>query len=179
MIGRYLLINNSVKYSKMYSQEGYNLKNIIEQHEGNNELDDNEINNIKDYSYFVNILESIDYTTLSNINDHYEYLLLAMLIYNPPLRTSYYTSCKIIRLKKLNDKIHNFILLNKRNNINKSMIIINQDKASNYKIYNMNKELCKINIENEKLNEIIHYSYDKFPRTFLFENLQAKKAYTL
>ena len=75
MIARYLLINNSVKYNKMYSQEGFNLKIQIERNEGENILDNNELTNIKDYSYFVIILESIDYTKLSNINEHYAYLL--------------------------------------------------------------------------------------------------------
>ena len=88
MCARFLLINKSEKYSKIYSQEGYNLKLQIEKNEGENILDNNEIDNVKQYSYFVNILESIDYTTLSNINEHYEYLLLAMLIYQPPLRMS-------------------------------------------------------------------------------------------
>ena len=64
----------------------------------------------------------------------------------------------------MNDKINNFILLNKRNNINKCTIIINKDKASNYKVYNSNKELSKINIENEKLNDIIHHSYHNYER---------------
>ena len=77
MIARYLLINKSEKYSKLYSQAGYNLKIEIEKKEGNNEMDENEKNNIKDYSYFINILESIDYKTINNINDHYAYLLLA------------------------------------------------------------------------------------------------------
>ena len=50
-----------------------------------------------------------------------------------------------------------------------SKYIINKDKASNYKTFNMNKELSKINIDNNKLIELLHYSYDKFPRIFLFE----------
>ena len=150
MIARYLLINKSEKYSKLYSQAGYNLKIEIEKHEGNNEIDENEQNNIKDYSYFINILESIDYKTISNIKQHYEYLLLAMLIYNPALRTSFYTSCKIIRKKILNYKINNYVLLTKRGK-NSVKLIVNKDKASNYKFYNQNKEFSKIKIENEQL----------------------------
>ena len=33
----------------------------------------------------------------------------------------------------------------------------------------MNKELSKINIENDKLVELLHYSYEIYPRVFLFE----------
>ena len=72
----------------MYSQAGYNLKQTIEKNEGNNKMDKKEIENIKDYSYFVNILDKIDYTKITNINEHYEYLLLSMLIYQAPVRTS-------------------------------------------------------------------------------------------
>ena len=64
-----------------------------------NKMDKKEIENIKDYSYFVNILDKIDYTKITNINEHYEYLLFSMLIYQAPVRTSSYTSCQIIRKK--------------------------------------------------------------------------------
>ena len=80
----------------MYSQAGYNLKQTIEKNEGNNKMDKKEIENIKDYYYFVNILDKIDYTKITNINEHYEYLLSSMLIYQAPVRTSLYTSCQII-----------------------------------------------------------------------------------
>ena len=60
------------------------------------------------------------------------------------------------------------MLLSKRGK-NSAKYIINKDKASNYKNYNMNKELSKIIIEDTKLIELLHYSYEKFPRTYLFE----------
>ena len=62
-----------------------------------NKMDKKEIENIKDYSYFVNILDKIDYTKIANNNEHYEYLLFSMLIYQASVRTSSYTSCQIIR----------------------------------------------------------------------------------
>ena len=60
------------------------------------------------------------------------------------------------------------MLLSKRGK-NSAKYIINHDKASNYKNFNMNKELSKIIIEDTKLIELLHYSYSKFPRTYLFE----------
>ena len=168
MCGRWLLLHNSEKYSKRYSRAAYNLKQVIEKKENNNEMDITEKENMRDYSYFVSILSNIDYKLISNYEEHQRYLLLSLLILQPPVRTSFYTSCKLIRSKKDNNKINNFLLLSKRGK-NSGKFIINQDKASNYKSFNMNKELSKIIIEDTKLIELLHYSYEKFPRNYLFE----------
>ena len=95
-------------------------------------------------------------------------LLLSMLIFQPPVRTSFYTSCKIIRSKNDNNKINNFLLISKRGK-NSAKYIINHDKASNYKNFNMNKELSKIIIEDTRLIELLHFSYEKYNRVYLFE----------
>ena len=168
MCARWLLLHNSPKYSKRYSEAGFNMKKDIEEIENNNELDKNEKECIKDYTYFISILDNIDYKLISNYEEHLQYLLLSLLIYQPPLRTSYYSSCKIIRSKKNNDKINNFILLSKRGK-NSVRYIINKDKASNYKTFNMNKNLSKIIIEDNDLIELLHYSYEQYPRLYLFE----------
>ena len=176
MCARYLLNNNFERYSKLYSQAGYNLKLQIEQKEGLNLMDSKEIENIKEYSYFVNILESIDYENINNIIDHYKYLLLSLMVYQAPLRTSFYKSCKIIRKKVMNDKINNFLLINRRGNV-KITLIINKDKSTNYKFYNQNKEFSKINIEDPRLIKIINYSFIKYPRDYLFQNQKTNNMY--
>ena len=168
MVARWLLIHNSIKYSKRYSEAAYKLKIHIEKIESNNEMDIKEKVNMRDYSYFISILDNIDYKTITDYDKHLQYLLLSLLIYQPPVRTSFYTSCKIIRSKKENDKVNNFLLISKRGK-DSAKYIINKDKASNYKNFNINKELSKINIENEKLVELLHYSYEKYNRVYLFE----------
>ena len=168
MVARWLLLHNSLKYSKRYSESDFNMKKDIEKIENNNEKDLKEKEAMKDYTYFISILDNIDYKLISNYEEHQRYLLLSLLILQPPVRTSFYTSCKIIRSKKENDKINNFLLISKRGK-NSGKFIINQDKASNYKNFNMNKILSKITIEDNKLIELLHYSYEKFPRTYLFE----------
>ena len=55
MIARWLLLHNSEKNSKMYSQAGYTLKLDVEKIESNNEMDIKEKENMKDYSYFTTI----------------------------------------------------------------------------------------------------------------------------
>ena len=167
MVARWLHLHNSPKYSKRYSQAGFNLKQNIEKHESKNLLDINEKENMRDYSYFTTLL-NIDYKLISDYNKHLEYLLLSLLVYQPPLRTSFYSTCKIIHSSKNNDKINNFILI-------KTSIkyIINNDKASNFKHFD-NKILSKINIEDTKLIELLRYSIMKYPRIFLFERNSIK-----
>ena len=116
MVARWLLIHNSIKYSKRYSEAAYKLKIHIEKIESNNEMDIKEKVNMRDYSYFISILDNIDYKTITDYDKHLQYLLLSLLIFQPPVRTSYYTSSKIIRKKRDNDKINNYLLLSKRGN---------------------------------------------------------------
>ena len=63
---------------------------------------------------FEDILNNwrVDQTT--SLIVHYKYLLLAMLVYQPPLRTSFYSTAKFIRSKLDNNKVDNFIWINKR-----------------------------------------------------------------
>ena len=60
-----------------------------------------------------------------------------MLVLQPPLRTSFYSTARFIRSKAENDKVNNFVWINRRGMI-KFNYIVNQDKASQYKVYNMN-----------------------------------------
>ena len=72
-----------------------------------------------------------------------------------------------LRSLKDNDKKQNFIYVNLRGS-SKVQYVVNKDKASNYKIYNMNKNLSFIDVLG-KAKEAILNSYAKFPRTYLFE----------
>ena len=96
MVSRWLLINNSEKYSKRYSQAGFNLKKDIEKIESNNEMDIKEKENMRDYSYFTTILNNINYEDITNYEEHQRYLLLSMLILQAPVRTSFYILYYII-----------------------------------------------------------------------------------
>jgi len=49
----------------------------------------------------------------------------------------------------------------------KAYYIVNKDKASNYKIYSMDKTLNKIELSPE-LSLIINNSFIKYPRKYLF-----------
>ena len=167
MVSKYLKTCNDFKYSKIYSLKGYNYLEKNKEIESHNEQDSTEIENYRDHKYFLNILESINYDNIKTINEHYKYLLLSLLIYQPPVRTSFYINSKFIFRAKDNNKINNFIYINKRKPF-KISYIINNDKVSKTKIYKKIK-LSIININNKKLIDLIIDSYSKYPRTYLFE----------
>jgi hypothetical protein len=166
MIARYLYNkNNNDRYSKIYSEKGFELMQKTKLITEKNELDDKEKENYREYDYFINILEELPEP--SNLKDHYKKLLLSLLILQPPLRTSYYNTAKLLSSVKDNDKKTNYIYLNRRGKP-KAYYIVNKDKASNYKIYSMDKTLNKIELSPE-LSLIINNSFIKYPRKYLFE----------
>ena len=65
-----------------------------------------------------------------------------MLVLQPPVRTSFYITCKFITNIKDNDKINNFVWISKNN----VFYIINNDKVSNTSIYQTNKNLSYVKI---------------------------------
>ena len=168
MCGKYLKASNDLRYGKIYSSKAYEYLQKNREEESKNEQDPKEAQNYRDHQYFMNVLNSIDYNNIKTINEHYKYLLLCLLTYQPPVRTSFYVNCKFIIRENDNDKINNFIRINKRKPISVSYII-NQDKVTKTKVYNMNKKLSIINLNNKKLVDLIIDSYTKYPRTYLFE----------
>lgn len=168
MIARYLYNKGDIHYNKTYSKEGFDLMQTNQEKNNENELDEKEKENYRDHEYFINIINSIDEQNINSFQQHLKYLLLNILTKQPPLRTSFYTSCKFIRAKKDNDHINNFILINRRGKLT-CKIIINKDKASNYKQYAINKNLASIDIIDESLIKLINDSYVKYPRLYLFQ----------
>jgi hypothetical protein len=167
MVGRYL-DNKNDRYAKTYKEEGFKLMKANQEKENENELDDKEKENFRTHEYFLNILSNIIPDEIKTIEGHYKYLLLNLLVYQPPLRTSFYTTAKLIRSKDDNDKLNNFVLINRRGKI-KAYYIVNKDKATNYKLYAINKNLSKIELESSFLSKLINESLIKYPRTYLFE----------
>jgi hypothetical protein len=169
MVSRYLFNkNNSDKYIKLYAQEGYNLKLKKDNEEGKNELDDKEKDNYRTIEYLNNCLELHESQANDNIKEHYKHLLLMMLIKQPPLRTSFYTTAKFLRLQADNNKNDNYIYITRKGKM-KVYYIVNKDKATNYKLYNINKNLSKIKIDNDELEKFIYNSFVLYPRLYLFE----------
>ena len=169
MIARFLMIDNpNDKYVKLYQEAGFKLLQDNRAKENENKQDEKEIENYRPHDYFIDILNSINVDNIQTKIGHYQYLLLALLSYQPPLRTNFYVSAKIIRTMKENDKTNNFIWISRKGSI-KIFYIVNNDKVSNTKIYAMNKNLSYIKLEDTNLIKLINDSYEKYPREYLFE----------
>jgi hypothetical protein len=169
LVAKDLRENGKEKYSKMYSEAGYKYLQKNREKEGENKQSDKEILNYRDHEFFENILNSINYDDIQTITAHYQYLFLSMLVLQPPVRTDFYCTAEFIRTKEENDKIHNFIRIDRRGKV-KVTYIINNDKVSKTRTYAMNKDLSKIRVEDQKLADLINDSYVKYPRKYLFEN---------
>jgi hypothetical protein len=170
MVARYLenFDNKNVKYVKIYKQLGYDLMQSNRQKENDNLQDEKEIENYKSHEYFINLLNNIKPDEIKTKIGHYQYLLLNLLVLQPPLRTSFYITAQFLRKISENDKTTNYIWINKKGSL-KVYYIVNNDKVSKTKTYAMNKNLNYIKLENEKLISLINESYEKYPRKYLFE----------
>ena len=172
MIAKYLRTttnkNKLERYAKMYSQAAYELMLENRKEENSNKQDEKELLNYRDHKYFVDILKSIDYENIKTLTSHLQYILLSLLIYQPPVRTDFYVTASFIKSKKDNDNIHNFIKIDRKGSL-KIFYIINKDKVTSTTTYNMNKNLSKIEIKDKDLCKLIYDSYKRFPRKYLFE----------
>ena len=153
-IAKFLKLKQDFRYAKLYSQKGYEYMIKNREAESHNKQDEKEIKNYRDRQFFINVLDTIDYDSISTVVGHYKYLLLALLTFQPPVRTSFYTSCKIITREKDNDRVDNFIRINKRKPITVSFVI-NADKVSKTKVYSMNKKLSIIDLIDPKLVNLV------------------------
>ena len=169
MIARFLMIDNpNDKYVKLYQEAGFKLLQENRAKENENQQDEKEIENYKPHNYFIDILNSVNVDDIKTQIQHYKYLQLALLTYQPPLRTNFYVTAKIIRSMKENDKKNNFIWISRKGSLN-IFYIVNDDKVSKTKIYAMNKNLSYIKLEDNNLIKLINDSYEKYPREYLFE----------
>lgn len=177
MISRFLdLKNPKDKYVKIYAQHGYDYQQKIEIHTGQNQLDGKEVENYRDYNYFYKILYNMPDDEKDNLKNHYERLILSLMVLQPPLRTSFYRTATVINRIKDDNKTDNFIHINKRGSKHVTFIV-NDDKASNYKVFKKNPELSNIKVESQELVDLIIDSFTRYPRKYLFENPNTKKSY--
>jgi len=162
MVGRYLDIKGKNKDASSFKQAGYNLKLLKEKKEGQNELDEGELEKFRSLDYFISIVDNFDMKNLNN-----KQLLLSLLTLQPPVRSSFYCEAKIIKSIKDDDKVSNFLLLN--NKLKKAYYIINKDKVSNSHEYKDFKH-SKIEIDNKILVNALLNKYKRKSTIFIFGN---------
>ena len=151
----YKLLNKD-DIAKETSQAGFNLKQRIEE-----EKKENLMNNKEAYSYIpheelVYIFNNLEF----NRENHFKKLLLGLVLLQPPLRSNFYITCKIIDDILLNNGINNYILVNEK----ECYYIVNNDKISKHK--NRTKI---IHIKNKQLIKLLKQSIKYFKRVYLFE----------
>jgi hypothetical protein len=170
MIARWLQLNkpNDTNITT-FQQAGYNLKQKRDEKEGENQLDDKEKESFRDHDYFLNLISSIDPATIKTQTEHFKYLLLNLLVKQPPLRTSFYTSAKFITNLKGFDTKQNYVYIHFIKDVPFVTLVVHKDKVSQTKSYSDYK-YSDVDIKDADLVKLIHDSYEKYPRTYLFEN---------
>ena len=148
---------------------GLKLKQKREEDDSRNELDAKELENYRDYNYFVDILNTTDYKQIKTSRKHLQYLFLALLVQHPPLRTSFFSSASF-HTKGGYDQKRNYVMLLPSSGSRRVMLYVGRDKVSNTKSFGGDIFKNNIEIENRFLIDLIYYSYEKYPRTYLFEN---------
>ena len=168
MVAKYLKLSDYLKYGRLYSAKGYEYMMKNREKENENQQDDHEKEIYRSHEFLLNVIDNIKPEQIATKKGNIQFLLLNMLVLQPPLRPDFYLTAKFIFLKKDNDNINNFIWISKRGKL-KINYIVNNDKVSKTKVYNMNKNLNIINIENDNLSNLINESYNKYPRKYLLE----------
>lgn len=167
-ISKYLEINDAKNINIDYIKNiAYKLKIEIQEKDGDNQLDEKEQANYRPQNYFRDILDNIDVSKIKSPKQHYEYLLLNMLINQPPVRNNFYiTASFIFDLSKVEDN-KNYVYLNKEKN--EAAYVIQHDKVSNTVVYRTYSHLNYIQIENKELVQLLFQSYEQYKRKYLFE----------
>ena len=169
MISKWLKINKPNNTSITdFSNMGHKLMMERSKDYAENQLSEKKQKGYRDYKYFVDILNSINYKEIKTYRQHLQYLLLSLLIKQPPLRTSFYSSAEF-HTKGGYDKQKNYIQLYTAGKPRVNYYV-GKDKVSNSKTYKQDILKNYIEVEDKDLIELIYYSYEKYPRTYLFEN---------
>ena len=116
-IARKLNILKKNRHGKWFSEQAHKLQVKRGEQEGQNGLDLKEELNWRPHQYFVDLINTLKQEASITITQHLKILLLTLLTYQPPLRTSFYTSALLIREKEANDKKHNYVYINRRGSL--------------------------------------------------------------
>ena len=88
------------RHAKWFSEQAHNLQVKRGEAEGQNGLDIKEQANWRPHQYFVDLINTLKQDSNISLTQHLKILLLTLLTYQPPLRTSFYTTALLIREKK-------------------------------------------------------------------------------
>lgn len=168
MIARNLQLSGDETHYKKYQQKAQELYAELQKEEATNQQTDKEKEAYRSHRFLMKIIDEYydDYTMMSYKN-HIKFLVLCLTVLQPPVRTDFYTTAKFITQATQNNKVNNYVFLNARSR--KIYYIINDDKVKETKLYNMNKQYSQIEIEDNRLKEILFYSFEVYNREYLLQ----------
>lgn len=164
MLSKVYKLLDKPNIAKITSGEGFKLKQQIEEEKKDNIMNDTEKYSYIPHEQLIDIFNKLEFG--KTLKTHYLKLLLGLLILQPPLRTDFYISCKIINNIYLNNGVNNYLLINDKD----CYYIVNQDKVTKH----TNKPKI-IHISNLKLINLLKQSIKLYPRERLFENSKGGK----
>ena len=144
------------------------MKEQRETGEGENVLDSKETENMKPRSYFLEILSKIDESKLKTRIEHMKYLLLSLLVKQPPVRTSFYSTAQMITSENKIKDDENFIWMRRARSStgqNKVSYVVQKDKVSGSRSFGSFADSV-IEVEDAELINLIFTSYKKYPRKY-------------
>ena len=174
-VSKWLSINHpGLKIIEEYRERGFRLKEMREEEEGENVLDAKEIENMKPLKYFLEVLRKIDYTKIKTRVEHMKYLLLSLMVKQPPVRTSYYSSAQIVTRDSAIQEDENYIYLRRSGAKDKVDYVVNVDKVSGARAFQDYGDAF-IEVTDASLIKLIYDSHKKYPRKYLIEEIKNKK----
>ena len=102
-----------------------------------------------------------------------KYLLLSLLVKQPPVRTSYYSSAQIVKNQSAINNDQNYIWLRRSGAKNKVDYVINVDKVSGARAFSDYGDAF-IEVSDPELIQLIYDSHKKYPRKYLIEETKNK-----
>ena len=165
MVSRYLSMKHEGdRYIKIYQQHGYDLMESVRNDEKENKQSESELVNYRPLEYFEQILNDLSQDHLLNNQQ----MLLAMVTYQPTIRTSFYNSAMIITKLSQNNNINNFIRFEKKTH--RIYYIVNDDKVKNHRGY-QNNQHSTIEVKNVILkNHMWQYFNVNQDKKYYFQN---------
>ena len=165
MCARWLALHKpNDRYITIFRSAGHHISKDIRQEEAQNRQNEQEQANYEPIEFFEQILDELnnEYEVISK-----KHLLLAMTVYQPTMRPSFYSSAQIITKKSEDNGVNNYIRFDRRTR--KIYYIVNHDKVSKDKMYS-NKKNNIIEIEDIRLRNMMWDSYNRHPeRVFFFQ----------
>ena len=147
MISKWLKFNDPTNTMiSNFTSKGYDLMMKRSKEYDENELSEKKQKNYRDYSYFVDILNQINYKEIKTYRSHLQYLLLSLLIKQPPVRTSFYTSAEFHTKGGYDEKRNYIMLMTTGTGKRRVMYYVGKDKVTGSKSFS---DILKNNIEAE------------------------------